>query len=338
MHKHLLLTAFTFFILLSTNYSQHIIYVKQNAEGIGSSWANATGDLQYALAKAKPGTQIWIAEGTYYPTDCTSCTSNDRSVSFNIPDGVELLGGFEGTEKRPSQRKWQKHPTHLSGNIGLPYSDHDNSYTVVLTHAVSPATVLDGLIISDGHADASKPAGHPFRSGGGLYNDGSGIGVVSNPTFRNCLFLNNFALEGGAFFNNGDHGEANPTLTDCTFTSNRAVYGGGAFFNNGEHGQANAVIEYSQFVNNEAAFGPGVFNACSEDETDPTIFNSTFANNKAQHGGCLFFLGLSERPKMRTVTFVNNLSHHDDEDISVMETKVIPNGLMAEMPLDDGEY
>ncbi|HHM20664.1 MAG TPA: hypothetical protein ENJ20_01455 [Bacteroidetes bacterium] len=311
--------------------------MKQGGNGIGSSWANATGDLQYALAKARPGTEIWIAAGTYYPVQCTSCTENDRSVSFVIPEGVTLLGGFRGNEKRAKQRRWLKHLTRLSGNIGRP-GPTDNSYTVVLTRGVSYATVLDGLIIADGYADAPKPVGHPFRSGGGLYNDGSGVGVQSNPTLRNCLFLNNFAMEGGALFNNGDLGNASPEIEDCTFTSNRAFYGGGAIFNNGEQGKANPVINYTQFVNNEASFGPGIFHACPEKNTDPKIFNSTFANNKAHYGGCIFLLGMTQCPKMRTVTFVNNISDDEKaENISVCMPTTNPCGLMAEIPLEDEE-
>ena len=336
MFKHLLLTAVAVFYFLSTVFSQNIIFVKQGAQGIGSSWANATGDLQYALAKATPGTALWIAAGTYVPTTCTSCTENDRSISFLIPDGVEIYGGFDGTEKRLRQRNYQKNLTRLSGNIGQP-GLYDNSFTVIATQSVGPNTILDGIIIADGQADANKPVGHPFRSGGGLFNDGSGMGNQSSPTLRNCLFLNNFALEGGAIFNDGSYGYACPDLEDCTFTSNRAIYGGGAIFNSGEHGIADPNVAYSQFVNNEAAYGPGVFSTSSEKDTDPKIFNCTLVNNKAQHGGSLFFLGLSEGPKLRTVTFVNNISS-DDEDISVMKTMVIPSGLMAEMPLDDGEY
>ncbi len=336
MFKHLLFTATIVFCLQSTLFSQNIIYVKQGAKGNGSSWANATGNLQVALTKAKPGTKIWIAEGTYYPTSCTSCTEDDRSISFLIPEGVEIYGGFDGNEKRLRQRDHRKNLTQLSGNIGRP-DPYDNSYTVVMTQSVSHATILDGLIIADGQADANKPVRHPFRSGGGLFNDGSGIGNLSNPTLRNCLFLNNFAIEGGAIYNDGSYGNASPDIQDCTFTSNRAIYGGGAMYNNSEHGISTPNITYTQFVSNEAAFGSGIFNSCTEEDTDPKIFNCTFVNNKTQHGGSLFFLGLSEVPKLRTVSFVNNISDND-EDISVMKAMVVPRGLMAEMPLDDEGY
>ncbi len=333
MFKKTLLTAVLFSLLPLTFFSQNIIYVKQHAQGIGTSWANATGDLQYALAKATSGTEIWIAEGTYTPVQCTSCTAADRSISFVVPSGVKIYGGFKGGERRAAKRDWRKHPVTLSGNIGQP-GRFDNSYTVVYVSNADKKTVLDGLIIADGHADGAAPAGHPSRSGGGLYNDGSGIGNESNPTLKNCLFLGNYAQEGGAVFNNGDHGDSSPALVDCTFTNNKARYGGGAIFNNGEHGNSNPAIRYCHFVNNQALFGAGIFTASSENGLVPDFLNCTFVNNKAQNGGGLFFLGLSESPKMRTNRFINNRSD-SNEDIFVMESMVIPNGLLADVPMPE---
>ena len=48
-----------------------IIYVKVNAVGAnnGTSWANAYKNLQVALAAATPGSQLWVAAGTYLPTN-----------------------------------------------------------------------------------------------------------------------------------------------------------------------------------------------------------------------------------------------------------------------------
>ena len=255
---------------------------------------------------------------------------------FSFPKELKFTVDLKAWKSASASETTEKNLTQLSGNIGQPESS-DNSFTVVTAQAVSHATVLDGIIISDGQADANKPARHPFRSGGGLFNDGSGTGNQSSPTIRNCIFLNNFAIEGGAVYNDGSYGNASPDFMDCTFTSNRALYSGGAIFNNGEHGNSNPNITYSQFVNNEAFYGPGIFNSYSEEDTDPKIFNCTLVNNKARHGGSLFFLGLSEGPKLRTVTFVNNISN-DDEDVSVMKALVVPSGLMAEMPFDDEDY
>lgn len=70
------------------------IHVKPGGSGSGScdSWANAC-ELQYALQDvATSGDEIWVAEGTHKPTDKT-----DRTVTFQLKNGMTLYGGFAGT-------------------------------------------------------------------------------------------------------------------------------------------------------------------------------------------------------------------------------------------------
>ncbi|MDX1421056.1 MAG: hypothetical protein R3181_13910, partial [Rubricoccaceae bacterium] len=59
--------------------------------GDGASWATAFDDLQDALAVAAPGDEVWVAEGTYKPTD-----TGDRTATFALASGVALYGGFDG--------------------------------------------------------------------------------------------------------------------------------------------------------------------------------------------------------------------------------------------------
>ena len=302
-------------------------FVKQDGNGHGYSWADATADLQDVLARAAAGDEIWVAEGTYFPTNCTVCSTQDRSVSFNIPDGVKMLGGFAGDENRHQQRDWQKHPTTLSGNIGQA-GDSDNSFTVVFTKNVGEKTVVDGFIIAHGNANGRAQPGAPSRSGAGWYNDGAGLGNRSNPFLMNCVFLDNQAFEGAGMFNHGEGGEANPTLSKCIFSGNKVVYGGGGLFNNGRTGKSIPALDDCQFVNNHAAFGAGIFTACPEDDTEPMVDRCAFVNNKAQRGSGLFYLGLSYKPNLRTNRFLNNRSEQG-EDIFVMKGRDIPRELVA---------
>ena len=57
----------------------------------GSSWANAYTDLQVALGAAFSGDRVLVADGTYKPTVTT-----DRTISFQLIDGVSILGGYAG--------------------------------------------------------------------------------------------------------------------------------------------------------------------------------------------------------------------------------------------------
>src|SRR5262245_53578902 len=82
----------------------------------GTSWANSYTSLQTALGAAVAGDEIWVASGTYKPT-----AGIDRSVSFVIPNGVKLFGGFHGSgvnETSLEQRDISGAKTILSGDIG----------------------------------------------------------------------------------------------------------------------------------------------------------------------------------------------------------------------------
>jgi hypothetical protein len=169
-----------------------------------------------------------VAEGTYYPTQCAICSPAQRSISFQVPGGIKLYGGFSGTESGLGQRKWFAHPTKLSGEIGTE-SETDNSYTVLFFKNADAGTLLDGFVVTGGHANGWSAVGSPTRAGGAIFNDGSGKGGRSTLNVKNCVFLENYAEEGGAIFNNGHMGEAVLELDNCTFVSNRQARAVAAF-------------------------------------------------------------------------------------------------------------
>lgn len=102
-------------IALYSDFCNAQIFVNLAAKGAnnGSSWENAFTDLQNALAAAKESDQIWIASGTYYPGQ----TGASRSTTFLLTKGVEIYGGFQGSEINLSERNSTKHPTTLSGDL-----------------------------------------------------------------------------------------------------------------------------------------------------------------------------------------------------------------------------
>lgn len=94
--------------------AQQVWFVNLAATGTndGTNWQNAFNDLQTALTAAGYGDQIWIAKDTYYPT-----SDGNRDISFVLPVGVSLYGGFTGAESTLTQRNIQANPTVLSGDI-----------------------------------------------------------------------------------------------------------------------------------------------------------------------------------------------------------------------------
>jgi len=167
-----------------------VYYVDGGATGAndGSNWTDAFNDLQDALAAAVDGAEIWVAEGAYLPTDVT-----DRYSSFHLVSGVAVYGGFDPTDGAVGwgDRDWDANPTVLSGDIGTPGGNSDNSYHVVTAGSLVPeTTVLDGFIITGGNANLGSA---PWEWGGGMYVEG-------NPTIRNTTFISNTARGGGRMF------------------------------------------------------------------------------------------------------------------------------------------
>ncbi|GAG51177.1 unnamed protein product, partial [marine sediment metagenome] len=224
-------------------YTETHLCVDVNATGsnTGKDWTNALTDLQIALCLAdnlETVQEVWVAEGTYYPTD-----DGDREKTFSLVDGVKIYGGFAGTESTLADRNWPAHPTILSGDIGVAGDLTDNSYHVV-TSNYNVEGYLDGFTITDGYAIHEK-----FFYGGGIYvsrssptlvnckimgnyAQGSGGGLffeyTSYPTLLNCEIVGNTADEGGGIHipNRGAH----PTLINCTISGNSATTTGGGIY------------------------------------------------------------------------------------------------------------
>jgi CSLREA domain-containing protein len=253
-------------------------YVDINANGLnnGSSWDDAYSDLQSALAE-NACTEIWVAAGTYYPT-----SGNDRAISFELKSGVEIYGGFAGTETQRSGRDVDANATILSGDIGTQGDKGDNSYHVVYANNVNNTAVLDGFTVTGGNANG----GWSNNNGGGMYNNNS------SPTLTNVAFSANSANSGGGMYNNA----GSSTLTDVAFSANSADdYGGGMFNSNGS-----PELTGVSFNNNSSPRGGGMYN----DSSSPTLTDVTFSGNAATFGGGMF--NLKSSPSLTKVTFSGN--------------------------------
>ncbi len=163
--------SFTLWILLlaaTHSYGQTIVYVAEGGTGNGSSWANATGDLRTAMANAGPSsTEIWVKQGTYKPLTCAgACNPSERATSFELKPGVQVIGGFVGSETAASQAQ-ASNLTILSGDIGDIGVKEDNSYNVVFADQVGTQAGMRNLTITDGFADlAGTGTDDRFGSGG----------------------------------------------------------------------------------------------------------------------------------------------------------------------------
>jgi Bacterial Ig domain/Right handed beta helix region/Calx-beta domain len=193
----------------------NVLYVDVDAGGAnnGSSWANAYRSLVSALTIATSGRdEIWIAEGTYYPSDV-----GDPTKSFTLVPQVGVYGGFAGGETFLSQRSLATRRVILSGDVNFDSSLAGNSAHVLIG---ANAAIIDGLTVADGYADGSQPVTES-ESAAGLLDYGTSTTAV------NCIFSGNVCtyLGGGIM----SYGNSMTQMRGCLFTGNQARFGG-AFF------------------------------------------------------------------------------------------------------------
>ena len=320
----------------------------------GTSWNTAYQYLQDALNHPNlgSGVQIWVAEGVYYPDEDNNfvngdnATENDRSATFSITEGVAIYGGFTGTESNMSDRDPVTNLTVLSGDIQQDDTNHDgnfknqtvdsletvqsyNCYHVVTADGssseISPATVLDGFVISSGYANENSGDN---RHGGGIYCNGTGS-YASSPTIKTCTFSGNYGSgDGGAIYCAGSSGESSPIIDQCTFYGNSSLNSGGAICADASMGTSSPVIKNCRFSENTGALGGAICNVGSDGGNNtatimncifydnynpiynvafsgtcsPSLINCTFFNNNGWNGGAVNNSGISGAIVSPTIT------------------------------------
>lgn len=254
--------------------ASRIRYVKQGATGDGSSWDNASGDLQKMIDELADNNQqgllgeVWVAAGTYSPIGWLD-PSKSYTAAFRMRDGISVYGGFAGNEQTKEEREkdgdlpWQyKNKTILKGasyegdaawnetdymwNINssasrhvvwfapYPYNEEDYFKSV---------TILNGVTIIGGNAQGDIGVSDFLTDrGGGVFLD------------RNCHLMNSIIKEcyaksdGGAVCMKGGR-----VIGSLVFNSSAESRGGGIYMDNA------GLILQSMITNCSATDGGGVY-------------------------------------------------------------------------------
>ncbi|MDR0603026.1 MAG: hypothetical protein LBG80_01815, partial [Bacteroidales bacterium] len=286
-----------------------IRYVTENGAGIGdgSSWTNATYDLQEMINASSAGDQVWVAAGTYKPMYTAAnyslgnepSTSGGRDNAFVLKAGVKIYGGFDANtpENSVADRAIttesgitiMQHESILSGDIGIPINNTDNCYHVVIGagNMVSGTDTarLDGFTIEGGNAAPGQDeitvnnVTVQHRRGGGIFNQDAA------PILAHLVISNNMATAstaggiGGGICNRGT--SSNAVLTHVIIKNNKAHWGGGI----GNH-TSSPVLTHVVISNNEAnSGGGGMYNLANENIAKPVLEYVTIINNKAKTSG-----------------------------------------------------
>jgi hypothetical protein len=267
-----------------------ITYVKAAATGTGdgTSWANASGDLQkmidqvYAAKQAGIGTEhiVRVAAGTYKPlykpdTSGNSIippSSEERDKTFILRPGVKVLGGYDAgggdqTETTRTARFYSYANYLTSPTTILPAKVRNPIYETILSgdidgtsgltagdayHVVLGVDIPDGTTVLDG-----------FTIRGG-YADGSGTLSVGGQSINRAY--------GGGIHN--DH--SFPVLTNVTITGNNSTNGGGI-----NNNYSSPVLTNVTISGNIASNGGGIIN----DRSSPVLTGVVISDNSANTGG-----------------------------------------------------
>lgn len=182
---HTLLLALCF--SLGMMAQSKIYYVSPTGTGDGSSW-QSTMTLADALTAAQAGDQIWV-QGFETVTRESNLYVTPAKEGFTLKSGVQLYGGFKGTETKLTDREtlgkpYQlKYRSVLSGdlqnddkvdNVDLIFpanTTRQNNATHVLTLNMDPQpsgnnntypTVVNGFTITGGQADGTDEKAEAF--------------------------------------------------------------------------------------------------------------------------------------------------------------------------------
>lgn len=275
-----------------------IRYVKQGGTGDGSSWENASGDLQKMiddLATVDAPGEVWVAAGTYRPTT-QIIEGVQYAASFRMRDGIDVYGGFAGTEPSKADRAKGSMPWIYTNETILLGADYENgtatwannqwNVTSSSRHVVWFApmageedfkytTVLDGVTIKGGAANGGEGlADFATDKGGGVY-----MGL--NATLQNSIVTENTSKGNGG----GVYVNAGRVVSSLIYNNSAATDGGGVFVSGA------GLVLRSMITDNSAKNGAGVYLDKNNDEYPEEyliLSTSVISNNTALENGAVY--------------------------------------------------
>lgn len=317
-----------------------IRYVKPTATGTGdgSSWDNASGDLQKMIDDladnnvSQQAGEVWVAAGTYKPQSQLISGMN-YSASFRMRDGISVYGGFAGNETSKQERaKKGTMPWDFTNVTVLEAAYYEsklawtNSKWTVGSdsrHVVwfapmsgesdfTRITTLDGVTVQGGYAQGNTGL-DDFKTdcGGGVYMDGA------NAYLSNCIVRENYATGngGGVYLKNGR------VQTSLIYNNNADADGGAVYVEN------RGLVHRSMLTNNSALNGAGVYlyngaEASSDDPDHPEylILSTCVVSNNTVRGNGAVYCDKGGVLMQNTITNNECVTATDATDVNASQT------------------
>lgn len=303
--------------------ASRIRYVKTdgNDSNDGLSWDKAYASVQKAindLALSQPGVpgEVWVAKGTYQPTERINGTGTP--ASFRMYDGISLYGGFdaEDPELIKSKRKKGTMPWQFTNETVLRGSTYDGtntwnptdnkwSLTSASTHVVwfaplpnqadfQNTTVMEGFTIEGGQAKTSEANNYEGDKGAGVYMQGANVYLIHSivkdnvaPSVGGGIYQKGGRVQGCLVYNNSSETNGGGIYVDnaglvlrSMITNNSAQNGGGVYLdNNGEWEDGMMHPEYLILSTSIVTNNTSVHNGAVYCNKGGVILQSTIANN-----------------------------------------------------------
>lgn len=316
-----------------------IRYVKPTATGTGdgSSWDNASGDLQKMIDDladnnvSQQAGEVWVAAGTYKPQSQLISGMN-YSASFRMRDGISVYGGFEGDETSKQERAKGTMPWDFTNVTVLEAAYYEsklawtNSKWTVGSdsrHVVwfapmsgesdfTRITTLDGVTVQGGYAQGNTGQDDFLTDrGAGVYMDGA------NAYLSNCIVRENYATGngGGVYLKNGR------VQTSLIYNNNADADGGAVYVEN------RGLVYRSMLTNNSALNGAGVYlyngaEASSDDPDHPEylILSTCVVSNNTVRGNGAVYCDKGGVLMQNTITNNECVTATDATDVNASQT------------------
>ena len=316
-----------------------IRYVKPTATGTGdgSSWDNASGDLQKMIDEladnnvSQQAGEVWVAAGTYKPQSQLISGMN-YSASFRMRDGISVYGGFAGNETSKQERAKGTMPWDFTNVTVLEAAYYEsklawtNSKWTVGSdsrHVVwfapmsgesdfTRITTLDGVTVQGGYAQGGTGQDDFLTDrGAGVYMDGA------NAYLSNCIVRENYATGngGGVYLKNGR------VQTSLIYNNNADADGGAVYVEN------RGLVHRSMLTNNSALNGAGVYlyngaEASSDDNDHPEylILSTCVVSNNTVRGNGAVYCDKGGVLMQNTITNNECVTATDATDVNASQT------------------